>query len=77
MIDLHLHTNYSDGTDSVEELLENAEKQKLEIISITDHNSVDAYFELEKMPNIRNKFSGEIVIGSEIKTIFDDVNIEI
>ena len=77
MIDLHLHTNYSDGSDSVEELLNKAEKQKLEIISITNHNSVDAYFELEKMPNIRKKFSGEIVIGSEIKTIFDDVNIEI
>ena len=26
MVDLHLHTTYSDGTDSVPELLENAEK---------------------------------------------------
>ena len=77
MIDLHLHTNYSDGTDSVEKLLENAEQQKLEIISITDHDSVEAYFELEKHPEIRKKFSGEIVIGSEIKTVYNDVNIEI
>lgn len=77
MIDLHLHTNYSDGTDTVEELLENAERQKLEMISITDHDSVAAYFELEKHPEIRKKFNGEIIIGSEIKTIFDDVNIEI
>lgn len=77
MIDLHLHTNHSDGTDSVEELLENAEQQKLEMISITDHDSVGAYFELEKHPEIRRKFSGEIIIVSEIKTIFDDVNIEI
>lgn len=77
MIDLHLHTNYSDGTDSVEELLENAETQNLEIIAITDHNSVDAYFELEKCPKIRKKFSGKIVIGSEIKSIFDGTNIEI
>ena len=46
MIDLHTHTNHSDGTDSVEELLLNAEKKKLEIISITDHDSVDAYYEL-------------------------------
>ena len=77
MIDLHLHTNYSDGTDSVKELLEKAEKQKLELISITDHDSVGAYFELEKHPEIRKKFSGEIVIGSEIKAIYDDINIEI
>ena len=77
MIDLHLHTTHSDGADSVEELLDNAENQKLEIISITDHNSVDAYYELEKLPNIRTKFSGEIVIGSEINTSFDGINIEI
>lgn len=77
MIDLHLHTNYSDGTDSLAELLENAENKNLEVISITDHDSVGAYFELEEHPEIRNKFSGEIIIGSEIKAIFDDVNIEI
>ena len=77
MIDLHLHTTHSDGTDSVKMLLENAEKNKLEIISITDHDSVEAYFELEKHPEIRSIFSGEIVIGSEIKCIFDNVNIEV
>lgn len=77
MIDLHLHTNHSDGTDSVKELLENAERQKMEVISITDHDSVGAYFELEANPEIRNKFSGEIIIGSEIKAIYDDYNIEI
>lgn len=77
MIDLHLHTTYSDGTDTVEELLQNAEKLKLELISITDHDEVGAYFELEKHPEIRNKFSGEIIIGSEIKSIFENTNIEI
>lgn len=50
MIDLHTHTNHSDGTDSVEELLKNAEKSNIEILSITDHDSVGAYFELEKKP---------------------------
>jgi len=48
MIDLHVHTNHSDGTDSLEELLKNAEKAKLEVISITDHDSIDAYLEIEK-----------------------------
>lgn len=77
MIDLHMHTTYSDGTDSVELLLEKAERNKLDIISITDHDSVGAYFELENNPQIRNKFSGEIIIGSEIKCTFENVNIEI
>ena len=59
MIDLHLHTNHSDGSDTVKQLLQNAENKKLEIISITDHNSVGAYYELEENPEIRNIFSGK------------------
>ena len=77
MIDLHMHTNHSDGTDSVEELLKNAEKQNLELISITDHDQVSAYYELEETPSLRNLFSGKIIVGSELKTYFDKVPIEI
>ena len=43
MIDLHTHTNFSDGTDSLEELLQNAENAKLEVLSITDHDTTDGY----------------------------------
>jgi len=56
MIDLHMHTKYSDGTDDILEFLEKAEKSNLEIISITDHNTVKGYYELEKL-NISNYFS--------------------
>ena len=77
MIDLHIHTNHSDGTDSVEELLVNAERQKLEIISITDHDTIDAYKELEKNPEIRKKFNGKIITGVELKAIYNKKNIEI
>lgn len=77
MIDLHVHTNHSDGTDSVEELLTNAEKQKLEIISITDHDTIDAYKEIEDNPKIRKKFKGKIITGVELKAIYNKKNIEI
>ena len=56
MIDLHMHTNNSDGSDTVIELLKKAEENNLELISITDHNTVKAYFELEKI-NIKDYFS--------------------
>ena len=36
MIDLHIHTVYSDGTQTVEEVLKMCEEKKLEYISITD-----------------------------------------
>ena len=77
MIDLHIHTNHSDGTDSVEELLKKAEAKKLEVISITDHDSVGAYYELEEKPELRKLFSGKIIIGSEFKTCYKRVPIEI
>lgn len=77
MIDLHIHTNHSDGTDSVEELLKKAEEKKLEVISITDHDSVGAYYELEEKPHLRKIFSGKIIIGSEFKTCYKRVPIEI
>jgi len=76
MIDLHMHTSYSDGTDTVEELLLKAQKEKLEIISITDHDSIDAYKDLEN-ENIRNLFSGKIITGTELKTHYNGVPIEI
>lgn len=56
MIDLHMHTKYSDGTDDIIEFLQKAEDNNLELISITDHNTVKAYFELEKI-NINDYFS--------------------
>ena len=76
MIDLHLHTNHSDGTDTVTELLEKTEQLKLEIISITDHDTVEAYKELENS-EIRKKFSGKILPGVEIKAIYENHNIEV
>ena len=42
MIDLHIHSNNSDGSDSVEQILKKAEEQRLECISITDHDNCDA-----------------------------------
>ena len=76
MIDLHMHTNYSDGTDSVVELLQNAEIANLEIISITDHNTAKAYEELEKI-DIAKFYSGKIIPGIEINTKVLGVPIEI
>lgn len=41
--DLHCHSTYSDGTMTPIELLEHAKEKQLSAISITDHDTIDAY----------------------------------
>lgn len=41
--DLHVHTSFSDGSDSVSQALALAERNNVSLISITDHNSLVAY----------------------------------
>lgn len=76
MIDLHMHTNYSDGYDSVKELLKKAESIDLQCISITDHNNCGGYSELKDVAT-RQMFSGKIIPGVELNTKVLNVPIEI
>lgn len=76
MIDLHMHTIYSDGTDTLVELLNNANKKDLKVISITDHDTVDSYKELDNL-NIDRYYKGRIISGCEFTTSFDSRLIEV
>ena len=76
MIDMHIHTNNSDGTDSVKELLEKAENLKLKYISITDHDTCKSYDELRNI-DYTNIFSGSIVKGIEMKVFYNGGTIEV
>lgn len=76
MIDLHMHTTYSDGTDSLIEVLKKAESLKLEYISITDHDTCEGYKELAKL-GVKKYFSGQIINGVEIKCAYKKRLIEI
>lgn len=76
MIDIHTHTKYSDGSSTVKELLEEAENIGLTLLSITDHNTIDAYRELAS-PEIRNIFTGKIIPGIEITTTYNGETIEV
>lgn len=69
MVDIHSHTTYFDGSSSVDELLSEAQKLNLSLLSITDHNTIQAHFELQNS-NIRDRFKGEIISGIEITTTY-------
>ena len=76
MIDLHIHTTYSDGADTLIEVLEKAEKLGLKYISITDHDNCKAYKELENL-DIKKYYTGTIIPGIEIKCSYNRRLIEI
>ena len=42
-IDLHIHTTYSDGLLSPEQVLKLAKEKNYDVISITDHDTIDGY----------------------------------
>ncbi len=76
MIDLHTHTTYSDGTWTVKELLEKAEEKNIELLAITDHDTVKAHLELEKI-DYSDYFSGKIIPGAEFNCVFNNAKIEL
>ena len=77
MIDLHSHTTNSDGTWSTKKLLEKAENLRLEVFSITDHDTVKSYIEIEQSPEIQSVFKGKLIKGVELNCVFNGVKIEI
>ena len=75
MIDLHIHTVYSDGDKTLEEILQMCEEKKLEYISITDHNTCGAYY--DKALENNKTFNGTIITGCELNAEFQNKSIEI
>lgn len=41
LIDMHVHSNYSDGTLSVESIAKAAKKRHLAFVSLTDHDTTE------------------------------------
>ncbi|MBO5423557.1 MAG: PHP domain-containing protein [Fibrobacteraceae bacterium] len=72
--DLHLHTKFSDGELSVEDLIRLAKKKGLRCISITDHDNLDSFqaaIEPAREANL------EIIPGIEISSVWQGRDIHI
>jgi predicted metal-dependent phosphoesterase TrpH len=62
-IDLHVHTEYSDGVSSIKRILKTAEEKCLDGIAITDHGTLDGWKKAYKI-----KSDLIIIPGLEIQT---------
>ena len=76
MIDLHLHTNKSDGSDQPLELLKKITQKKYKVFSITDHDDLEANkVILNELKNQKHTIS--FITGCEISSLFDGRNLHL
>ena len=75
LIDLHIHTNLSDGAFSPKEIIDEAQKNGVGIIAIADHDTIEAYtkelYDYAESKNIK------VINAVEISTKIDKAGIHV
>ncbi len=72
--DLHTHTTYSDGTLSPYELVKKSKHAGLNIISITDHDTVDG---IDEAIEVGKELDVEVIPGVELSASLNDMEVHI
>ncbi len=72
--DLHMHSVYSDGTNTVEELVLRAKEKQLTHIALTDHDSVAG---VEEFCNLCKKNNITAIKGIELSTYHNQESVHI
>ena len=67
--DLHIHSNFSDGSDSIEELVGKINALKLDVFALTDHDTFEGVIELEKYKLNGIKFIKGIELTCKTKDV--------
>ena len=73
-IDLHLHSIYSDGSDTPEQIVSLAKKLNLKALSLTDHDSVEGIASMQDNCDLAGI---EFVPGIELSTDYEGHEIHI
>lgn len=73
-IDLHVHSNASDGTFTPEELVDYAEKKGLYAFALTDHDTVDG---IEQAVEAAENKMVKVIPGIEISAEFGECDLHI
>ena len=66
IIDMHTHTNYSDGELSPQELIRLAIDKKIETLAITDHNTIEGLKTIDRKSEIIKKSGIRVINGIEL-----------
>jgi predicted metal-dependent phosphoesterase TrpH len=73
-VDLHMHTSYSDGQHTPEELISKVKDAGIDLISITDHDTVAG---IEESIEIGKQNGIEVIPGLEISSDIKDREVHI
>jgi len=65
LADLHIHTHFSDGTSSPQEVIEQAHEHGLSCISITDHDTIDG---IRPTAEAAGTYGIEVIPGIELSS---------
>lgn len=74
-IDLHMHTNKSDGALTPKQIIDESAKANLQAISITDHDTIDAY--TDETIKYAKEQGIKLIVGVEISTKSDRCGIHV
>lgn len=72
--DLHIHTTYSDGLLTPEEVVEKAKELDLSAIAIADHDAVGG---IERAKKVGKVYDLEVVPCVELSCLFDNIDIHL
>ncbi len=67
--DLHLHTDFSDGLNSPRQVVQAASKAGLQIIAVTDHDTMEGAFRAREYSLRRPDLGVTVVLGEEVSTL--------
>ena len=66
--DLHMHSTYSDGTATIQQVLQYAQQQtNLDVIALTDHDVIDGALRAHDLWS-KGQYRFDFIVGEEIST---------
>lgn len=72
--DLHMHSTFSDGKSTPEELVDMAKNRNLSTIALTDHDTIAGY---PRMQQAAEKVGIRVITGIEISTRWKENNVDV
>ena len=72
--DLHMHSQYSDGKFTNEEVFQIAKQNQVDLICITNHDTING---LDEMKDLSNKYGIKCIYGVELSTFRNGESVHI